>query len=1410
MAAVECIREEDLRALIVGALPKRLEQLVTEHLEVCPACEARARRLDEATDPFLHSLRQAVGPGATSTETGSGPAAGPAAPAPMPRRIAGYEVLEELGRGGMSVVYKARQARPRRLVALKMILAGAHASAERRARFFAEAEAIARLRHPNIVQIYEAGEQDGLPFLALELVTGGTLAQRLGGRPLSPQSSAALVETLAQAVHHAHVQGVVHRDLKPANILLQRNRSADYADYADKKAWRSSSSLESGESVDEFFPKITDFGLAKLERPELTATGAVLGTPSYMAPEQAAGENLAVGPAADIHALGAILYDLLTGRPPFQGATMLETLEQVRAQEPVAPSRLQGKVPRDLSTICLKCLQKEPRKRYARAQDLADDLRRFLEGKPIQARAVGSIERVWRWSRRNPAWAALLASVASLLLVIAVGASLMTLRLNQALTVSEEERGRVLEAQQATKYRLWEAYLAEAHSHAISGRRGQRFRGLEAIRKALELPVPPERSTAELRTEAIACLSLTDIESSREPEGYPGDVTAVVLDHRNGRYACVEATAAVRIRRLADGAEVMRLPGFGRFSAWGVAFSPDGRFLHQRCAPGNQVKVWKVDGPEPVLAFEIREETVHESVPAFRPDSGQLAVGHADGSIGIYDTSTGQRVRHFRPDLVPELLAFHPSRPCLAVAGGKRVRVLDGDSGRVLADLPPHPEDLNWIDWHPRGDLLATACGDTKIRLWDTGRARLVLPPLEGHTAPPYWLRFSGAGDRLFSCDWHSSRRVWDVRTGRQLLATVSESWFLTPEDKVLTFGSSDARFSVLRFAAGRELRAWALSDSSPRRRFMRAQPSPDGRYLVVEALDSLVFVDWASGTEVASVPSPRTLFVAFEPSGALLTNGPDGLFRWPVWTGTEPDVLGFGPPQSLHERGSVNLYGSSADAGVLAIPSYQLGAVVIRRPDQHLTVGPRNDVRYCAVSPDGRWVVTGNHWQSGGSAATVWDAVSGRLVKDLPVDTGLCLVGFSPDGRWLVTTGGGYRLWKAGSWQEGPRIAGPGESGRFAFSRDSQTLALTGGLCQVRLIQPDSGAEIARLTVPEQTSLYPQCFSPDGAQLVALGAENGLLYVWDLRAIRAGLKELGLDWDRPDYPPPPPPLGAGPALGAGLPTPPPVRIEIDPGPLSIAKQSVASLAQYGVASGLQPLSPEAHYRRGVALAVLERYAEAVEAASLALFLQPDHAGAYRLRGRAYRELGQLQASLDDLDSAIRVEPGEIDGYLERAQTHLRRKEFGRAVADLRKPIDREPSNPLWLNRLGWLLANGPEPLRDPAGAVALAEKAVALEPSMLHRNTLGVAYYRAGRFPEARRCLEENLKFPASPQIAGYSWFFLAMCHQRQGETDQARDCFQRAANWRKVQPPPTRDWPLELDAIQAEAEDVLRQPVP
>ena len=335
------------------------------------------------------------------------PARPPSPPVLEGVTVPGYDILEELGRGGMGVVYKALHRRLQRLVALKMVLAGAHVGAVGRARFRAEAEAVAKLHHANIVQIYETGEHEGRPYFSLEFVEGGSLDKRMGDSPTNSRAAAELIETLARTMDFAHQRGIVHRDLKPANILLEATSGSSTT---LKKRDSTSGSLPGEHWSRTHTPKIADFGLAKRvdEDSSQTASGAILGTPSYMAPEQASGNNREIGPAADTYALGAILYELLVGRPPFKAGSPMDTIRQVLEQEPIPPRRLEPRVALDLETICLKCLEKDPARRFATAGELADDLCRFVDGHPVHARPTPAWERIWKWAKRRPAIVALM------------------------------------------------------------------------------------------------------------------------------------------------------------------------------------------------------------------------------------------------------------------------------------------------------------------------------------------------------------------------------------------------------------------------------------------------------------------------------------------------------------------------------------------------------------------------------------------------------------------------------------------------------------------------------------------------------------------------------------------------------------------------------------------------------------------------------------------------------------------------------------------------------------------------------------------------------------------------------------------------------------------------------------------
>jgi serine/threonine protein kinase len=446
----ECSFDARVLRLIAGDLTLHELDEVALHVEDCTFCQGRLAGLSQAEDAKAQSFHAVAHPNTDAEEksiqrlkemptllaVGSNGRQPPIAISPPPS-IPGYEIIAEIGRGGMGVVYQARQLGLQRNVALKMILTGGQAGSKELARFRIEAAVIARLQHPNIVQIYDVGEVAGRPYFVLEYVAGGNLAERLSGKPQPVRLAAQLVETLARAVHAAHINGVIHRDLKPANILLQ----------GPSKTPRESSLANPWQS-----PKITDFSVAKCvsgcadEPSSPTVTGELLGTPSYMAPEQATLDRQHVGPATDIYSLGAILYELLTGRPPFTGESPLTIVLQVLHNEAVSVTTLQPHVPRDLETICLKCLRKDPRHRYESALELAEDVQRFLSDKPILARPHSLSEKLWRWVRRHPLPAGLLAAALLAPLVALIAMSMLSASLVRSIALdSASQQAELLE-----------------------------------------------------------------------------------------------------------------------------------------------------------------------------------------------------------------------------------------------------------------------------------------------------------------------------------------------------------------------------------------------------------------------------------------------------------------------------------------------------------------------------------------------------------------------------------------------------------------------------------------------------------------------------------------------------------------------------------------------------------------------------------------------------------------------------------------------------------------------------------------------------------------------------------------------------------------------------------------------------
>jgi serine/threonine protein kinase/WD40 repeat protein/Tfp pilus assembly protein PilF len=1172
--------------------------------------------------------------------------------------VPGYEILGVLGRGGMGVVYQARHLRLNRLVALKMILAGNLAGPGHHARFRAEAEAVARLQHPNIVQIYEVGELNGLPYFSLEYVSGGTLTHVLNGTPQPARAAANLVRILALAVEYAHQRGILHRDLKPANILLANGEG--------EPSQHDSTSEPLRLPLASYLPKITDFGLAKQRDADVghTGSGDVLGTPSYMAPEQAEGKVRQIGPTADVYALGAILYELLTGRPPFKARTPLDTLRQVIFENPVPISRAQHAVPRDLETICLKCLQKEPHKRYASARALAEDLQRFLADQSILARRSSSLERGWRWCRRNPAVAALVSSVVILLLIIAIGASMAAVRLRR-------ELGRSEQAEQATVDQLWESKLEAARVLRQSSEAGRRFKALEVLRSAAAI-TPDLR----LRNEAIACMALTDLGNARLLDGHAPPNGGIAFDSRLEHYALGDDRGNISIRRVADNEEISALPGEG-VSAPILRFSPDGRFLAAKYYVGfgdqaKEYRVWDWRHRKPIVQQD--SNTVGSSLD-FTPDGQTIALGgRSDGTISFYNLGSGKEQKRLKLGHVSNDLAFHPSGRQLA-ASGRRVHVYDVESEAVVATFEASEDWFQGLAWRPDGRLLAGASAKGRVYVWNmlSGRLRA---QLNGHHRPVIGVAFNHAGDLLASSSWDMTTRLWDPDTGEELVKA---------HGTFACFSHDDRHLAYIRHARGKQPGLWEVSRPLCRKLqgHQAGGPGPfglaftaDGRALVSSSWDGIRIWDTATAREAARPFLRRTYNVLFDPGGQHLVGScPAGVYQWPIQATKVPGNTGLrlGLPAVILPNSAGSLERACVDRSgkLLAVVdrAQERGIVVSQdKPDAPVVLGKHGHVASIGISPDGKWAATGT-WK--GVGVKIWDAATGGLVHSLPARNGG--VAFSPDNRWLVVGDGDeYRFYHVGSWEAAHVVATPDTNADvdMAFTADSQLLAVNFTQQSIKLLRPVTGEDIATLVVAAPQDIVALAFSRDGGMLAAATRDQAI-QLWDLRRVRRQLATLSLDWDLPPLPPP-----------------------------------------------------------------------------------------------------------DDDKHLLTVDVEADAAFLaERGHHFLEAMEYGDAISEYRKCLEMEPGRIEVVNALAWAYVTAPMACRNAAAALPLAQKAVKAEPNnAAYLNTLGVVYYRLGRYAEAIAILTRNLEDHPGHQFASFDWIFLAMSHHKSGDAGQAHACYFRA----------------------------------
>ena len=1062
-----------------------------------------------------------------------------------------YELLDEIARGGMGVVYRARQQRLGRIVAVKVLAAGEFASAAARERFRTEASAAARLQHPGIVAIHDVGEADGLPWFSMELVTGGNLAALVREQPLPARQAAEYVRAIADALQHAHDHGVLHRDLKPSNILLDP---------------------ETG-------PRVTDFGIASCgDGGDITRTGEVLGSPGYTAPEQALGGK--ADARTDVYGLGALLYHLLTARPPFQGPTLDAIVLQLREADPLAPRRLNPSVPRDLETICLRCLRKDPAQRYATAREVAEDLARFQRGEPIRARPISVFGKTWCWCRRRPAIAALLA------LLVAV-AALAFAFIDRARREESVAKGRAESA--STQLRETNARLADSLDSAELDRADDLFHAGESA-DALGLLARVTRRSPENSVAAARLASAFwqgDFALLLPPLFSAGGKTIGLKFLRDGRTLLVSTDKGISTWDAATGSRLVefeRSEGEIRITA----LSPDERTLAAwDIAPGKNFRLFDMATGR-LCAPPIPHASWLHTV-AFSPDSTGLVTAGDEARARLRDARSGEETG--TPLAHPTGLwgaVFSPDGETIATCAGLTVRWWDARARELRSESAPLESEVRMLRFSPDGRWLLAACFSGTMRLFSTADGQAAGQPMR-HADEVRTVVFSSDGARVLTASNDYTARVWSVPGGEPLAPpmrhgdTVSFATFSADGARIATC-SSDHTTRVWDAHTGRPLTQPLRHLEQPR----AAAFTPDGTTLYASGADSIV-VRW----DLRALGGPGGMLrgerAEFSTDGSRVIAAAKGPCVWETAT-LHPLAV---------ESGGASLARFSPDGRRAAfVHGSTVKMTTLDETAAALAISHPEAVADFCFSPDGKRLATASRDRT----ARIWDAATGAaLTPPLPHDAPVASVRFSPDGKTLLTatvmppetarpwdaahlwdaatgqpTGSAMshidhvltaefspvgalvatasndntaRVWDARTGQ--PVTAALRHAGTVTavvFSPDSRRVATASVDGTARLWDARTGAPIAR-PLPHDDHVNDVQFSPDGRRL-ATASRDKTVRVWDAsngqplteslrhnapvaqvrfhpdgqRLLASTADGTARIWEVPDFPTPPPP----------------------------------------------------------------------------------------------------------------------------------------------------------------------------------------------------------------------------------------------------------------------------------------------